>query len=179
MPSKPDTRIRSIQDRNKLVTDHLWLADVVVRKLWYLNNVKLFGFDQSFSESSLALIIAAEHWEETRLIPFRAYAYRCMVNAITKASNKYNKIPHQQIDDAEFPSTDFIRKEEVDLVKSAILELPSQSKKVMWLLQQGKSTNEIAKLLDLPVCHDTQKEISLIKIQSIKQLKEILKINID
>lgn len=80
----PDERLRSVAARNVLIEQWKDLPGFVVfKKMRNSNHVKKLGTDEAVQVGFLALVRAAELWDESRNIKFNTYAVRSiMVNVI-------------------------------------------------------------------------------------------------
>lgn len=70
----PDTRVRSVQERNDLVDRYLYLWLVAYKR--NRSKARMLGLDEFRQICHLALIQAASHWREQGGKKFEWYAYR-------------------------------------------------------------------------------------------------------
>ena len=78
---------RSVEERNNLVTTNMGLIGVAMNKL--VNQMTVYSVirnnDDARQEAFLALIRAAELWDETKGFKFSTYAVQCIVNTLLRS----------------------------------------------------------------------------------------------
>jgi DNA-directed RNA polymerase specialized sigma24 family protein len=174
-------KMRCELERNQLASVNIGLAGAVCKRLWRVPAVRRFGFDQAFSEASLALLRAAEHWDEHRGIPFQAYACSAMTLAVLYAARRWAaKSPALSIDDigeSSHPPTPAqdaaIEPDEVAAVNKAVQELPLQCSLVLQLLLEGEDMHDVARLNGI-----THQAVSLFRQRGIGLLQEVLQVDV-
>lgn len=84
-------RRRSIAERNKLVEQWIGLPGFVIKKLWNIKGIRRIGFDELMSLGFVALIRAAEYYDEKRegKAAFNNYAYCSIRNLYFDSINSY------------------------------------------------------------------------------------------
>lgn len=84
----PEAR-RSREERDALVLRWQYLPRWAVSRMWKIPHVRRYGFDDSVQTCFLALVRAAEKWDEAEGVQFSTYAGRAMYNELLREARQH------------------------------------------------------------------------------------------